>query len=375
MTQLIINLELTGFDKSDLGVIGESRSMPSSRRNSGNQNGSMSPYPPINRNHSACTLTGNYNMPNTQSGTQTFGLAMPGQITGLHPAMATSAGSSLSTGQLTVTRHASISTGGLSDTQNTYHSSQTTVPGQNGGLHVPSMSGVTGDQLTAAHSSSAIYGANLMPDQNNNNNIVRRKSSTALGSVARFNRAMSLRANSEPSENESTLHPTRNSYSAAVPQPLANGAMERFGGGGKSSLVSGTGGDNLATGSPRAGRTNRAGQRLSVGIGAGTGGSSELAIRRKPKPPSISANSCSSSDDLSSDDEQRSGADGTGGRQSDDQCGSGKIVGEIKLGFVMTKGLLEIEIISARRLILNQCKTAPGELNNPCFQLALLKMY
>lgn len=338
--------------------------MPSSRRNSGNQNGSLSPYPAINRNHSVCALTGNYNssMLNPQSGGQTFSSTVPCQVTGLHPAMAASAGTSLSTGQLTVGRHASISTGGLSDTQTAYHLSQTTIPVQNTGLSVPGMSAGVPDQLTTAHSSSAVYNTNLTPDQNNNNNLIRRKSSTALGSVARFNRAMSLRANSEPSENESTLNLSRNSYSAAVPQPLANGAMERFGGV-KQGSISSKCDDRVAFDSSKGGRTSRLGQRMSVGIGSGGGGgTSELAIRRKPKPPSISANSCSSSDDLSSDDEQRAGADGSGGRQSGDQCSSGKVVGEIKLGFVMTKGLLEIEIISARGLALNQCKPAPGNL-------------
>lgn len=81
-------------------------------------------------------------------------------------------------------------------------------------------------------------------------------------------------------------------------------------------------------------------------------------LRRRPL--SISANSCSSSDELTDDTESLSKA---GTKHEVDSClRSGKIIGEIKLSIVMTKGLLEIDILEAKLQNLNNNPNKPGEL-------------
>lgn len=66
------------------------------------------------------------------------------------------------------------------------------------------------------------------------------------------------------------------------------------------------------------------------------------------RPLSISANSCSSSDELTDDTESLSKAGLSSKNEVDNSLRSGKIIGQIKLGIIMTKGLLEIEIIEAK---------------------------
>lgn len=81
-------------------------------------------------------------------------------------------------------------------------------------------------------------------------------------------------------------------------------------------------------------------------------------LRRRPL--SISANSCSSSDELT-DTESLSKA-GTNSRHEVDSClRSGKIIGEIKLSIVMTKGLLEIDILEAKLQNPNNNPNKPGK--------------
>lgn len=80
-------------------------------------------------------------------------------------------------------------------------------------------------------------------------------------------------------------------------------------------------------------------------------------LRRRPL--SISANSCSSSDELTDDTESLSKA---GTKHEVDSClRSGKIIGEIKLSIVMTKGLLEIDILEAKLQNPNNNPNKPGE--------------
>lgn len=372
--------ELTGFDKLESGMISESRSMPSSRRNSGNQTGGpLSPYPPINRNHSACTLTGAYgsgsinpnasnlNAPTTITVSNTLNVTGQSQLgQNLHPGMAqtaaVTAGASLSTGHLTVARHGSFSGIGLSDTQVNLQTSlqggsNEQVPITSASIQPPSHAQ---DRLITVRSSSAVNQDHVnayLLDMNNNH--VRRKSSTALSSIVRNNRVLSnFRANSEPNENESiTSTDAYGNVSKAHPLPQTR----------PSSVISGPIGLNKLDAKTEIERrdlasmgrsVNRVGPRLSCGISNLV--QSDLSLRRRAKPLSISANSCSSSDDMSSDDDQRPGSAGLGSSSSD-ACNSGKVVGEIKLSFVMTKGLLEIEIIAARGLALNQNKTAPGQ--------------
>jgi hypothetical protein len=358
--------------------------MPSSRRNSGNQTGGpLSPYPPINRNHSACTLTGAGYGSGTALNPNSSNLTAPNvgplpmscntlTVTGqcqlganLHPGMAQiggmTSGASLSTGHLTVTRHGSFSgAGGLSDNQVHLQTSM-----QTGVELVPSALSANADHLMAVRSSLAVnqdHGNSSSYLSDVNNNQLRRKSSTALTSIARNSRVLcNFRANSEPTDGEtgSLTDMQQSTVNAATvghpPQPRPSSVMS----GQVSGIKNGGNVEISRCNSSTIARTNRLGPRLSTGAQNST--ASDLGMRRRPKPLSISANSCSSSDDMDSDDEQRAGSAGLGSGSSADVCGSGKIAGEIKLSFVMTKGLLEIEIIGARGLALNQNKTPPGQ--------------
>lgn len=74
---------------------------------------------------------------------------------------------------------------------------------------------------------------------------------------------------------------------------------------------------------------------------------SAMESLRNRRPLSISANSCSSSDELT-DTESLSKAGKTTTQKHEVIANNNKIIGEIRLSIVMSKGLLEIEILEAK---------------------------
>jgi hypothetical protein len=73
---------------------------------------------------------------------------------------------------------------------------------------------------------------------------------------------------------------------------------------------------------------------------------SALALRNRPL--SISANSCSSSDEAITDTESLCKAGTTNSKHEVIGGNNGKLIGEIRLSIVMSKGLLELEILEAK---------------------------
>lgn len=244
--------------------------------------------------------------------------------------------------------------------------------------------------VTLVTNTSTSGGKQQFLDVNNNSNAynnLRRKSSSALSNAPKFNRTLSLRSNST---NEAEITSNLNAAADIMleqmnqMQPIQQNSLPT-----QSNLI--TSFQTQMQNIPKISTSNQATSDLltrqpsiqmrsmimksttdvdkqqqinkQINYSSSTSISSALAtpLRRpstqqqrcisamdtfRRRPLSISANSCSSSDELT-DTESLSKV--TNSKNEVDSCIRGnKIIGEIKLNIVMTKGLLEIDIIEAK---------------------------
>ena len=389
------------LDTKHLVTDQQSRSMPSSRRNSGHNPNAFQLQPQLQHNLSTNVLNVNgqagygsgqltasqFQLMNrrpssstaivTTTGTQFHGSQTLSQ-TGMQPAIKTA--SSVST--LTVTSQTKTKSDHLSSSTNHL----TTLDPMSYGELVKTSS------ATLTTTASVPAASKQFLDVNNNSNAFRRKSSSALSNAShvQFNRTLSLRSNST---NETEIVNTVNSSSLQVGSSISAAGTEN-----SLTIQNSQTGLIQPTLQPDYALTRQASIQMRAGMMmksmtdvdkqsainkqinfSSTSISSALAtpLRRpsntgqqprcisamdnlRRRPLSISANSCSSSDELT-DTESLSKA-GTNSRHEVDSClRSGKIIGEIKLSIVMTKGLLEIDILEAKLQNPNNNPNKPGK--------------
>lgn len=185
-----------------------------------------------------------------------------------------------------------------------------------GGLSEPELNQPTGN--ITKFTSTALQ-SQLGTDFNNNQ--LRRKSSFTLMPIRRTNRSMSLRTNSEQNENNAFVQLTQKSCS---PNGYSSTIQEQSG---------------------------ESNNRINT---------SQSSWRKKKL--SISANSCSSSEDMSTDEDHvHEAANNTNEIVPKEINPGSKKLGKVKLSFAMSKGFLEIMVIEASGPILDRYKYPPGE--------------